>query len=151
MVLCASDDAHGSVEPVAVPADVPLGEKIQFEGYTGMRGGLSMRRASCCGGQLHGILLQAAVHHVLANRALCNAWQHRQTVASFCGDAVDNALPVVCRAGTPEEVLNPKKKIFERIAPDLVTDAAGTAMYKGVAFMTSKGPVTSTIVNAHVK
>ena len=38
MVLCASDDAHGSVEPVAVPADVPLGEKIQFEGYTGVRG-----------------------------------------------------------------------------------------------------------------
>ena len=35
MVLCASDDAHGSVEPVAVPADVPLGEKVTFEGYTG--------------------------------------------------------------------------------------------------------------------
>ncbi len=36
MVLCASDDAHGSVEPVAVPADVPLGERIEFEGYTGV-------------------------------------------------------------------------------------------------------------------
>jgi len=58
---------------------------------------------------------------------------------------------VVLCAGTPEEVLNPKKKIFERIAPDLVTDAAGTAMYKGVPFMTSKGPLMSTIVNAHVK
>ena len=39
MVLCASDDAHGSVEPVAVPAGVPPGEKIQFEGYTGERNG----------------------------------------------------------------------------------------------------------------
>ncbi len=38
MVLCASDDAHGSVEPVAVPEGVPLGERIQFEGYTGMPG-----------------------------------------------------------------------------------------------------------------
>ena len=36
MVLCASDDAHGSVEPVNVPDGVPLGERIQFEGYTGM-------------------------------------------------------------------------------------------------------------------
>ena len=40
MVLCASDDAHGSVEPVAVPADVPLGERIQFDGYTGVLRGL---------------------------------------------------------------------------------------------------------------
>ena len=64
---------------------------------------------------------------------------------------MDKADPGGCCAGTPDEVLNPKKKIFERIAPDLVTDAAGTAMYKGVPFMTSKGPLTSAIVNAHVK
>ena len=38
MVLCASDDAHGAVEPVAVPAGVPAGEKIQFEGFTGVHG-----------------------------------------------------------------------------------------------------------------
>lgn len=48
-------------------------------------------------------------------------------------------------------MLNPKKKIFERIAPDLQTDAAGVANYRGVPFMTSKGPVTSRLVNAHVK
>lgn len=48
-------------------------------------------------------------------------------------------------------MLNPKKKIFERIAPDLQTDAAGVANYKGVPFMTSAGPVTSRLVNAHIK
>ena len=57
---------------------------------------------------------------------------------------------MIC-AGEPEEQLNPKKKIFERIAPDLQTDAAGVANYKGVPFMTSKGPITSVLVNSHVK
>ncbi|KAK9808921.1 hypothetical protein WJX72_006429 [[Myrmecia] bisecta] len=53
--------------------------------------------------------------------------------------------------GEPEAVLNPKKKIFEKIAPDLATDAIGVANYKGVPFMTSNGPVTSSIPNASVK
>ena len=31
-VLCASNDAHDQVEPIAPPQDVPVGEKITFEG-----------------------------------------------------------------------------------------------------------------------
>jgi aminoacyl tRNA synthase complex-interacting multifunctional protein 1 len=31
-VLCASDDAHGAVDPVTIPEGVPLGERITFEG-----------------------------------------------------------------------------------------------------------------------
>lgn len=31
-VLCASNDAHDQVEPIVPPQDVPLGEKIKFEG-----------------------------------------------------------------------------------------------------------------------
>ena len=54
-------------------------------------------------------------------------------------------------AGEPEEVLNPKKKLFDRIAPDLQTDASGVANYRGVPFMTSKGPITSSLTGAHVK
>ncbi|PNH05955.1 putative methionine--tRNA ligase, partial [Tetrabaena socialis] len=32
MVLCASDDTHGKVEPVLVPEGVPLGERLTVEG-----------------------------------------------------------------------------------------------------------------------
>ena len=53
--------------------------------------------------------------------------------------------------GEPEERLNPKKKQFDKIAPDLRTDAAGVPNYKGVPFMTSKGPCTATIKDAFVK
>lgn len=53
--------------------------------------------------------------------------------------------------GTPEEVLNPKKKQFEKIQPDLTTDASGVACYQGIPFMLSGKPCTSSIVNAIVK
>eukprot|EP00873_Tetraselmis_striata_P026722 jgi/Tetstr1/446986/TSEL_034444.t1 len=52
--------------------------------------------------------------------------------------------------GEPEEVLNPKKKVWEKIAPDLVTDESGVAKYKGAAFMTSKGACTSKLASGTV-
>ncbi|KAF4096225.1 aminoacyl tRNA synthase complex-interacting multifunctional protein 1 [Onychostoma macrolepis] len=36
--------------------------------------------------------------------------------------------------GEPERELNPKQRIWERLQPDLCTDAKGVATYKGVAF-----------------
>ena len=42
--------------------------------------------------------------------------------------------------GEPDEQLNPKKKVFETVAPDLVTSAECVATYKGIPFMTSAGP-----------
>lgn len=36
--------------------------------------------------------------------------------------------------GEPEKELNPKLRIWERLLPDLCTDAKGVATYKGVAF-----------------
>ena len=50
---------------------------------------------------------------------------------------------VICEGfDTPPEPENKiaKKKIFEKVAPDLVTDDDGVATYKGVKFTTSKGP-----------
>jgi len=50
---------------------------------------------------------------------------------------------VVCAGfDTPPEPENKiaKKKIFEKIAPELVTDDNGVPTYQGVQFMTSKGP-----------
>ncbi|XP_046845075.1 aminoacyl tRNA synthase complex-interacting multifunctional protein 1-like [Xenia sp. Carnegie-2017] len=44
---------------------------------------------------------------------------------------------VICEGylGTPDEQLNPKKKIFEKIQPDLHTDEEGIAKYKGSPFL----------------
>lgn len=36
--------------------------------------------------------------------------------------------------GVPEKELNPKRRIWEHLLPDLHTDTKGVATYKGVAF-----------------
>ncbi|XP_050211098.1 uncharacterized protein LOC126661320 isoform X2 [Mercurialis annua] len=53
--------------------------------------------------------------------------------------------------GKPEDVLNPKKKQLEKITPNLFTDDKGVATFKGVPFMTSGGPCTSSIPKASIK
>uniref|UniRef100_A0A8C2EP68 tRNA-binding domain-containing protein n=1 Tax=Cyprinus carpio TaxID=7962 RepID=A0A8C2EP68_CYPCA len=40
----------------------------------------------------------------------------------------------ICFLCEPEKELNPKQRIWERLQPDLCTDAKGVATYKGVAF-----------------
>jgi aminoacyl tRNA synthase complex-interacting multifunctional protein 1 len=50
----------------------------------------------------------------------------------------------------PLAEVNPKKKVLERLFPDLTTDAKGTPCYKGVPFMTSQGPCTSGIPGGSV-
>ena len=86
-MLCASDDAHGSVEPVLIPEGTPLGERVMVEGFD----------------------------------------------------------------GAPLAEVNPKKKVLERLFPEMKTDGAGVAVFRGARFTTSKGPVTSTLTNAWVK
>ncbi|KAK7410810.1 hypothetical protein VNO78_01927 [Psophocarpus tetragonolobus] len=53
--------------------------------------------------------------------------------------------------GKPEDVLNPKKKQLEKITPHLFTDDKGVATFKGIPFMTSGGPCTSSIARATIK
>lgn len=53
--------------------------------------------------------------------------------------------------GKPEDVLNPKKKQLEKITPNLRTDDKGVATFKGIPFMTTAGPCTSSIPNASIK
>ncbi|KAM7274751.1 hypothetical protein ACFE04_016617 [Oxalis oulophora] len=52
--------------------------------------------------------------------------------------------------GNPEAVLNPKKKQLEKITPHLFTDDKGVATYKGIPFMTSGGPCTSSITKGTI-
>ncbi|KAE9608770.1 hypothetical protein Lal_00020518 [Lupinus albus] len=53
--------------------------------------------------------------------------------------------------GKPEDVLNPKKKQLEKITPHFFTDDKGVATFKGIPFMTSGGPCTSSIPRATIK
>ncbi|KAM5556880.1 hypothetical protein ABKV19_024323 [Rosa sericea] len=53
--------------------------------------------------------------------------------------------------GKPEDVLNPKKKQLDKITPHLFTDDKGVATFKGIPFMTSAGPCTSSISKGTVK
>lgn len=52
--------------------------------------------------------------------------------------------------GPPLDEVNPKKKILERLFPDMKTDGDGMPNFKGAKFMTSKGPLKASIPNAHV-
>ncbi|WOK96715.1 hypothetical protein Cni_G05422 [Canna indica] len=87
LVLCASNEDHTVVEPLAPPEGALLGEQVSFSGYD----------------------------------------------------------------GKPEDVLNPKKKQLEKITPHLCTNDKGVATFKGIPFMTSAGPCTSSISNGSVK
>ncbi|ERN04169.1 probable methionine--tRNA ligase isoform X2 [Amborella trichopoda] len=87
LVLCASNEDHNIVEPLLLPKEAKIGDRVSFAGYE----------------------------------------------------------------GKPEDVLNPKKKQLEKITPHLYTDGKGIATFKGVPFMTSAGPCTSSLVNATIK
>ncbi|XP_076467716.1 aminoacyl tRNA synthase complex-interacting multifunctional protein 1-like [Babylonia areolata] len=54
--------------------------------------------------------------------------------------------------GTPDKQLNPKKKVWETLKPDIRTDGNRTATYKGVAFkVEGKGVVKApTLTNAEI-
>lgn len=52
----------------------------------------------------------------------------------------------------PDELMNPKKKIFETVQPELATNADRVACYKGVPLGTSQGPCTvASIVGGSIK
>lgn len=53
--------------------------------------------------------------------------------------------------GTPDEVLNPKKKVWETVQPELGTDGELRACYRGVPLMTSAGPVRAASAGAAIR
>lgn len=52
----------------------------------------------------------------------------------------------------PDEVLNPKHKVFEAVSADLSTDADHTVTYRGVAITVNGEPITvNSLVNAEIR
>lgn len=58
------------------------------------------------------------------------------------GVPLGESVTVAGFEGEPDGVLNPKKKIFESVKPDLATNSELVACYKGVPLSTSKGVCT---------
>ena len=63
-----------------------------------------------------------------------------------------------CCLGSPDAQLNPKKKIWEAVAPDLKVDGEGRAIYKGEQLVITSAsgaqlgpPVADTLRNVNVK
>ncbi|KAJ0975478.1 hypothetical protein J5N97_017443 [Dioscorea zingiberensis] len=67
------------------------------------------------------------------------------------GVVIGERISVSSYEGKPEDVLNPKKKQLEKITPFMYTDDKGVATYKGIPFMTTAGPCTSSIPKASIK
>lgn len=40
----------------------------------------------------------------------------------------------VITTGTPDALLNPKKKVFEQVQPDFLVNEEGVATYKGIPY-----------------
>lgn len=47
----------------------------------------------------------------------------------------DFSVVPVARTGPPDALLNPKKKIFETVQPELHTNAEGVACYRDIPLM----------------
>lgn len=60
-------------------------------------------------------------------------------VPGFEGKFLKSRFHVLLFLGEPDLVLNPKKKVFESIQPDLMTNSESVACYKDVPLTTSKG------------
>lgn len=55
-------------------------------------------------------------------------------------------------SGTPDEQLNPKKKIWEKLSVDLKTNAEGLAVWKDNFLLTPEGEkLTSKLANCAIK
>ena len=67
------------------------------------------------------------------------------------GAAIGERITFAGHEGEAEEVLVPKKKQLETVGEFLKTNADGVACYKGVPFMTTAGPCTSSLKDCFIK
>lgn len=68
------------------------------------------------------------------------------------GAAIGDRVMVEGFEGERDAVLNPKKRVFETVQPDLVTDEQLRACFRGVALTTAAGPCTvKSLAGASIK
>lgn len=68
------------------------------------------------------------------------------------GAAVGERVMLEGYAGDADEVLNPKKKVWETVQPELLTDGERRACWRGVPLMTSAGACSvKSVVGGSIK
>ena len=68
------------------------------------------------------------------------------------GAAIGERITFEGHDGEPEAQLNPKKKVWEKLMPQLNTSDERVARYEAVPFMTKSGPCTvATIAKGGIK
>jgi aminoacyl tRNA synthase complex-interacting multifunctional protein 1 len=77
-------------------------------------------------------------------------------MTDLSGTRTRNVFQLLCCSsllGVPDEMLNPKKKVWEKVQPDLHTDVNRVAMYKDDPFtVKGKGICTApTLSNVNIK
>ena len=66
--------------------------------------------------------------------------------------SIGERVTVAGYEGEPDPVLNPKKRVFEKVQPDLRTNSELQACWKGIPLTTSAGPCTvKSIVDGSIK
>jgi hypothetical protein len=111
MVLCSSNEDHTAVDPISPPEGAAIGERITFEGHEGVD---SCHACSCTRIQQHN------TPALKTGKSSIWSLHHHQELFGH------TSVP----AGEPEAQLNPKKKVFDELAPSLKTTADGVAVYQ---------------------
>ena len=85
-----------------------------------------------------------------AAMVLCGVGADGKTELVTPPDTVPAGTRVVFEAfpGEPDDVLNPRKKIFETIQPEFSINADGVATWRGCVFSTPEGPCRVTSLPA---
>ncbi|XP_065916619.1 aminoacyl tRNA synthase complex-interacting multifunctional protein 1-like [Dysidea avara] len=78
--------------------------------------------------------MRGIMSHAMVMCAFTTSPETSQFIDPPPGSVIGDRVTFDGYEGKPDEVLNPKKKIFEQVQPDLHTDANCIANYKGVAF-----------------
>lgn len=129
-VLCASNASHDQVDPIVPPHDAEVGDRIRFEGFDGEPDAQLNPKKKIFEKLADDLVTNAGTAWIFKHSCKKEHWAH--TCMSF---------------------LHPFKSIKEvkNMFILFLASADGVAVYKGIPFMTSKGPVTASIPNATVK
>lgn len=136
------------VEEVDVGEDKPrtvISGLVRFIPEAEMQDRLAVILCNLKPSKMRGILSEAMV--------MCASTPDKvEILAPPAGAQPGDPVEVVGYTRAPDTQLNPKKKIFEAVAPDLMVNSSQQATYKGVLWTVNGAPVTSqSLVGVNIK
>lgn len=139
-LLCASNEAHDKVEPVLVPEGVEAGERVSFEGFEGPPEPVLNPKKKLWEKIAPDLATNAGVHQTLSSLFLCSASARGRIQIGWCNICIRKVCTDLTAA-----MCSPVNEYVWLLC------AEGIAVYKNIPFMTSQGPITSSLPNAVVR